>query len=156
MKKNPTSKSSSVPRVDPYIESLMAKLVERLIGLEKKVDKVIAQTAGRTSAPQFQPPARQERTLYEAICADCSKVCEVPFKPTDARPVYCKECWAKRKSGKVAAGSSRPGMPVLTPVALPPRPASKLFAGPQAALPARAASKKTKKSSPAKKTKKKK
>ena len=82
-------------------------------------------------------------------------MCEVPFKPTEARPVYCKECWAKRKSGKVAAGSSRPGMPVLTPVALPPKPASKLFAAPQADSSARAASKKTKKSSRTKKAKKK-
>ncbi len=37
------------------------------------------------------------RQMYKAICADCGKECEVPFKPTEGRPVYCKECWAKHR-----------------------------------------------------------
>jgi len=32
------------------------------------------------------------RTLHKAKCADCSKDCEVPFKPSGDRPVYCREC----------------------------------------------------------------
>ena len=39
----------------------------------------------------------RERILHKAICADCNKECEVPFKPSGGRPVYCKECFAKRK-----------------------------------------------------------
>ncbi|MDD5681408.1 MAG: hypothetical protein PHI59_09245, partial [Candidatus Omnitrophica bacterium] len=27
------------------------------------------------------------------------KECEVPFKPSGDRPVYCKECFSKRKAG---------------------------------------------------------
>ena len=147
MKKNPRARSSAVPRVDPYLEGLISKLLERLIGLEKKVDTVIAQTSGRSSAqtpPIPQATPRRDRVLYEAICADCHKVCEVPFKPSEARPVYCKECFAKRK------GLPPPGMPVLTPVAMPPKTASKL-----AVATVRVTPKKTKKSPPAKKTKKK-
>ena len=127
MKKNSRFKSQAVPRVDPYLEGLMAKLLDRLVGLEKKMDVVVAQTAGRNSGNGDQPkpfqnptakqePPRRDRQLYEAICADCHKVCEVPFRPTETRPVYCKECFAKRKRG---GNSHRPGMPVLTPVALP-------------------------------------
>jgi len=41
---------------------------------------------------------RRERVLHKAVCADCHKDCEVPFKPTGERPVYCKECFSKRKS----------------------------------------------------------
>ncbi|MCK5451357.1 MAG: hypothetical protein KAI70_06295, partial [Candidatus Omnitrophica bacterium] len=26
------------------------------------------------------------------------KECEVPFKPRDDRPVYCKDCFSKRKN----------------------------------------------------------
>jgi len=37
--------------------------------------------------------------MFKAICADCGKECEVPFKPSGDRPVYCKECFAKRKGG---------------------------------------------------------
>ena len=37
------------------------------------------------------------REMHKAICAECKKECEVPFKPREDRPVYCKECFAKRK-----------------------------------------------------------
>ncbi len=40
-----------------------------------------------------------QREMYKATCADCQKECEVPFKPSGDRPVYCKECFAKRKGG---------------------------------------------------------
>ena len=37
---------------------------------------------------------------YTSVCADCGTECEVPFKPDNERPVYCKTCWAKRKPKK--------------------------------------------------------
>ena len=148
MKKH--SKSKAVPKVDPYLEGLMAKLLERLAALEKKMDTVIAQTAGK-SEPQAPQPPRRDRQLYEAICADCHNICEVPFKPSEDRPVYCKKCFAKRK-----AGASGKPYPVLTPVAMPAKAASKLGAPEPPIPPTREASKKTKKNKPAKKTKKKK
>ncbi|MBI4896122.1 MAG: hypothetical protein HY832_01080 [Candidatus Aenigmarchaeota archaeon] len=37
------------------------------------------------------------RTMYPATCASCGAACEVPFKPDSDRPVYCKECYAKKK-----------------------------------------------------------
>lgn len=40
---------------------------------------------------------RKERVLHKAVCADCHQDCEVPFKPTGDRPVYCKKCFSKRK-----------------------------------------------------------
>ena len=39
----------------------------------------------------------QPREMFKATCAECQKVCEVPFKPREDRPVYCKECFSKRK-----------------------------------------------------------
>ena len=39
----------------------------------------------------------RERKVYPAVCTECGKECEVPFKPTEGRPVYCKECWDKRR-----------------------------------------------------------
>ena len=35
--------------------------------------------------------------LYEAVCSDCGKKCEVPFKPDPKRAVYCKTCWETQK-----------------------------------------------------------
>ena len=37
------------------------------------------------------------REMHKAVCDECKKECEVPFKPTEGKPVYCKECYAKRK-----------------------------------------------------------
>ena len=37
-----------------------------------------------------------ERT--KVTCSDCGKKCEVPFKPTSSKPVYCDDCF--KKSGK--------------------------------------------------------
>jgi CxxC-x17-CxxC domain-containing protein len=37
------------------------------------------------------------REMHKAICGECKKECEVPFKPREDRPVYCKDCFAKRK-----------------------------------------------------------
>jgi len=34
---------------------------------------------------------------FEAVCAECGKTCKVPFRPREDRPVYCSECFAKRK-----------------------------------------------------------
>jgi len=37
----------------------------------------------------------REMTMHEAVCADCHKPCQVPFRPTNDRPVYCRDCFAK-------------------------------------------------------------
>jgi CxxC-x17-CxxC domain-containing protein len=37
------------------------------------------------------------REMHKAVCAECGKECEVPFKPTEGKPVYCKECFMKRR-----------------------------------------------------------
>ncbi len=43
--------------------------------------------------------AGRPREMHKANCADCKKECEVPFKPREDRPVYCNECFSKRKEG---------------------------------------------------------
>lgn len=37
------------------------------------------------------------REMHKAVCSDCKKECEVPFKPTEGKTVYCKECYPKHK-----------------------------------------------------------
>lgn len=41
------------------------------------------------------------KEYFKAICSDCGKECEVPFKPTQGRPVYCRDCFRKHKPEKV-------------------------------------------------------
>ncbi len=40
---------------------------------------------------------RRPREMHKAICSECGKECEVPFKPTEGKPVFCRECFAKRR-----------------------------------------------------------
>ena len=42
---------------------------------------------------------RRPREMHKATCAKCKKECEVPFKPTEDRDVFCKECFEKQKQG---------------------------------------------------------
>ena len=40
------------------------------------------------------------REYFKATCADCGNECEVPFKPTEGKPVYCRDCFAKHKPAR--------------------------------------------------------
>lgn len=37
-----------------------------------------------------------DREMHKAICSNCGKECQVPFRPTGSKPVYCSECFEKR------------------------------------------------------------
>jgi CxxC-x17-CxxC domain-containing protein len=39
-----------------------------------------------------------EARMYKGICADCGKECEIPYRPDEIMPAYCRECYSKRKS----------------------------------------------------------
>ena len=41
---------------------------------------------------------KDKREMHKATCADCGKECEVPFKPDEDRPVYCKDCFQKHRT----------------------------------------------------------
>jgi CxxC-x17-CxxC domain-containing protein len=41
--------------------------------------------------------------MHKAICSECGSKCELPFKPTGDKPVFCSNCFGSR------AHSSRPG-----------------------------------------------
>jgi CxxC-x17-CxxC domain-containing protein len=38
----------------------------------------------------------EPREMHKAVCSECKKECQVPFKPTEGKPVFCKECYAKK------------------------------------------------------------
>lgn len=37
------------------------------------------------------------RALFPAVCAECGKPTQVPFQPRGDRPVYCSDCFSRRK-----------------------------------------------------------
>jgi CxxC-x17-CxxC domain-containing protein len=40
------------------------------------------------------------REMFSATCSDCGKECQVPFKPTNGKPVYCSDCFEKINGGR--------------------------------------------------------
>ncbi|MFB0557623.1 MAG: CxxC-x17-CxxC domain-containing protein [Candidatus Bathyarchaeia archaeon] len=40
------------------------------------------------------------REMHKIICSDCGEEGEVPFKPTEGRPVYCRECYQKHRPSR--------------------------------------------------------
>jgi CxxC-x17-CxxC domain-containing protein len=48
--------------------------------------------------------------MHSAVCATCGKVCEVPFRPTGDKPIYCSSCFEKEggfSSRRRGGGSGR-------------------------------------------------
>jgi CxxC-x17-CxxC domain-containing protein len=39
----------------------------------------------------------RERVETQATCSACGKETTVPFRPTQGRPIFCKECFQQRK-----------------------------------------------------------
>ena len=33
--------------------------------------------------------------MYKAVCDECGNSCQVPFKPTGSKPIYCSNCFEK-------------------------------------------------------------
>ena len=49
----------------------------------------------------------EERQMYKAICSDCGVECEVPFKPTEGKPVRCQDCFRKNRPQRRFGGNRR-------------------------------------------------
>ncbi|MGA9885424.1 MAG: zinc-ribbon domain containing protein [Candidatus Acidiferrales bacterium] len=39
-----------------------------------------------------------QRVETKTVCSQCGKETTVPFKPTQGRPVYCRECFQQRRT----------------------------------------------------------
>lgn len=47
-----------------------------------------------------------DREMFQATCVSCHEACEVPFRPSAGKPVYCKACFDR--SGGRDEMTSRP------------------------------------------------
>jgi len=51
-----------------------------------------------TCRATFKQQRRQDREMFDAVCAECGAQTQVPFRPTEGRPVYCKDCFKKHRT----------------------------------------------------------
>jgi CxxC-x17-CxxC domain-containing protein len=40
---------------------------------------------------------RAPREMHDVTCAECGQETQVPFKPDGTRPVYCRDCYQKKR-----------------------------------------------------------
>ena len=45
-----------------------------------------------------------QREMFTIKCSECGKDAEVPFKPTEGRPVYCRDCFMKHRPPRRSFG----------------------------------------------------
>jgi len=74
------------------------------------------QSKGYTNDPKRCPPCREarkserygnssygrstRRQMFPVTCARCGKDTEVPFEPSQGRPVYCRECYSTARTDR--------------------------------------------------------
>jgi CxxC-x17-CxxC domain-containing protein len=62
---------------------------------------------GRYGGGGFRGPDSGRREMHKAVCDECGKGCEVPFRPTGDKPIYCSDCFEKRGGGSSKRSSRR-------------------------------------------------
>jgi len=57
----------------------------------------------RDSGRGFNRDRGDRSNMHHAVCDACKKDCEVPFRPTGDKPIFCSDCFSKQ-----GGGNSRP------------------------------------------------
>ena len=137
----------------------LSKIQEKLALLEQKIDILAGRMVSlpaMAKAPEPRPapvPApvqkpvqpnqgnvsrqgerNRGRQMFKAVCAECKNECELPFKPSGDRPVYCKECFAQRKAANTAKTVKTPSV-APEPFAIDTAPKSVIDVTPKATGP---------------------
>jgi CxxC-x17-CxxC domain-containing protein len=53
----------------------------------------------RGGRPSFGGRDNREKEMHSAVCTECKKDCEVPFRPTNGKPIFCKDCFSRQDGG---------------------------------------------------------
>lgn len=46
--------------------------------------------------------------MHKAICSNCGVECEVPFKPSGGKPVFCRDCFQKNRTSSPVRSDNFP------------------------------------------------
>jgi len=38
-----------------------------------------------------------DRERFDAVCDECGEACQVPFRPSSGKPIFCDDCFSKNK-----------------------------------------------------------
>ncbi len=61
---------------------------------------------GRRGGGDF-PRRSGRREMHKAVCDECGNSCEVPFRPSGDKPIYCSNCFEEKGGGRTNRPSQR-------------------------------------------------
>ena len=88
------------PKVEaPVVEDVIVEEPAEQ-ALEDVVADEVAEVPVAPVAVAAEPAGvdQQGRQLYNTKCSSCGKDTQVPFQPTEGRPVYCRDCFTKTRN----------------------------------------------------------
>lgn len=62
---------------------------------------------GRYGGGDFRRRDSGRREMHKAVCDECGKSCEVPFRPSGDKPIFCSDCFEKKDGGGSKRSSRR-------------------------------------------------
>ncbi|MFA5248524.1 MAG: CxxC-x17-CxxC domain-containing protein [Patescibacteria group bacterium] len=62
----------------------------------------------RDDRRSFDRPRFEEKKMFDATCSQCGNHCQVPFRPTQGKDVFCDACFGKEKGDMNISVSSSP------------------------------------------------
>lgn len=57
-----------------------------------------------------------DKEMFDAVCSTCGRACQVPFRPSGDRPIFCKDCFAKTSGREMTDSRDRRDAPPRTNV----------------------------------------
>lgn len=57
----------------------------------EKDDRGSSRNSSRGGRDNYRDSGRKE--MFHAVCDECGKDCEVPFRPSSDKPIYCSRCF---------------------------------------------------------------
>lgn len=102
-----TSRPFSAKTLPPFKTPADSNVAEQIIASSRAlyarprevVEGEISEWSGMISGGPSGGPEGEGK--FKAICSSCGKETTVPFEPEPGRPIYCKDCIAKIKSGEL-------------------------------------------------------
>jgi CxxC-x17-CxxC domain-containing protein len=84
------------PRRDDNSSSRQRSKFGNKFGGGKKFGSGSFDRRPKFGGPRRDDDSREEKQRFHAVCAQCGKDCEVPFRPANGKPVYCHDCFVKQ------------------------------------------------------------
>lgn len=68
--------------------------------------------------PDFKGGPRRDfgpKEMFRATCSECRNACEVPFRPSNDKPVYCNDCFSSQREKQGGDYAKRDGRSDFAP-----------------------------------------